>query len=304
MAVRQQLIQVAEKAPLEKVQELLMFATELGIPSLDERESTKPEEPVRIRVLYPSGGVAFDDHLPSSTPVASLLQILQGKGHPAGRLALLHGTNRLSPREELGNLTMTEDDCLYLLRRAAGVYTQLVGETDGNHKHLAKCIILGGAKVGKTSLLRAVTKQPFQEMYNPTIGVDFHISHFESDDGTKFKVQMWDTAGQPRFRTITLSYLEGASGFLFVFSLASRTSLTEAVDAFRIAEKRNSAACRTMCLIGTHADAADLEVSEEEATQVASEMEAPYFAVSCSDGGDVQSVLFAWLDAFQASLPV
>ena len=56
-----------------------------------------------------------------------------------------------------------------------------------------------------------------------TIGVDFKIKTLEIDK-KKVRLQIWDTAGQCRFRNIVKTYFQGASGILFVYSVTDRES--------------------------------------------------------------------------------
>ena len=49
-----------------------------------------------------------------------------------------------------------------------------------------------------------------------SIGVDFKVRNIEIDK-KRIKLQIWDTAGMERFRTITTSYYKGAHAFLMVF---------------------------------------------------------------------------------------
>ena len=297
-AERQELRKIAEAASLEQVQQLLAFAAELGI----EIGSEEPESLVDIRVLYPSGEVALDDQLPGRTSVGALLQKLSaGSDGTPGRLSLLCGTEVLKRGSTLKQLNLTDDDCLYLVRRSAGTYTEwtpLTGTLEAQYDHLAKCVMLGGEAAGKTALLHAFSREPFQDDIPPTIGIDFKIVNLRSEDGMKLKVQLWDTAGQARFRTITRSYLRGAEGFLAVFSVCSRASWDELLELLQAAQDINPEACRCLCLVGTHADRPGREVSEQEVLELAASKKCQHFEVSSKLRHDIDAPLFAWLDAF------
>eukprot|EP00116_Pleurobrachia_bachei_P018549 sb/3478811/ len=57
----------------------------------------------------------------------------------------------------------------------------------------------------------------------PTIGIDFKIKTVELY-GKRIRLQLWDTSGQEKFRTITHSYYRGALGIFVVYDITSRRS--------------------------------------------------------------------------------
>ena len=69
-----------------------------------------------------------------------------------------------------------------------------------------RIILIGDAGVGKSSLLRSFTDGTFFEYSDPTVGVDFFSRVIKVQDGSPIKLQLWDTAGHERFRSITRSY--------------------------------------------------------------------------------------------------
>merc|ERR1711934_731857 len=91
-------------------------------------------------------------------------------------------------------------------------------------EHLFKVVILGDSGVGKSAIIVRYAEGSYSESYTSTIGVDFKIKTLEVDRH-KCKIQLWDTAGQERFRTITNSFLRGASAMLIVFDLTNQESL-------------------------------------------------------------------------------
>ncbi|KAM3712326.1 hypothetical protein ACJW31_01G172600 [Castanea mollissima] len=75
-----------------------------------------------------------------------------------------------------------------------------------------------------TSLLRYMQKDDsYLDSYISTIGVDFEIRTVEQD-GKTIKLQIWDTAGQEHFRTITSSYYRGAHGIIIVYDVTDQES--------------------------------------------------------------------------------
>ena len=85
-------------------------------------------------------------------------------------------------------------------------------------------IIVGGSCDGKTCLWRAFKGLKFDGRVTPTIGVDFFIKKMIMSDGIEVKIQIWDTAGNKRFRNILLSYLRGSNGVIVVFDVTDKES--------------------------------------------------------------------------------
>lgn len=60
-----------------------------------------------------------------------------------------------------------------------------------------------------------------REIHDVTIGVEFGSKTLELD-GRKIKLQIWDTAGQENFRSITRSYYRSVIGALLVYDITRR----------------------------------------------------------------------------------
>lgn len=78
-----------------------------------------------------------------------------------------------------------------------------------NDSQMFKVIILGDASVGKSSVLTRLTKNTFDEQMEATIGVEFGFSCMKIEDSF-LKLQIWDTAGQESFRSITKIFYKTA----------------------------------------------------------------------------------------------
>ncbi|EQC34541.1 rab family, other [Saprolegnia diclina VS20] len=86
-----------------------------------------------------------------------------------------------------------------------------------------KYIIIGDSEVGKSSLLLQFTEQTFVGTHDLTIGVEFGAKLLDLDS-RKVKLEIWDTAGQETFLSITRSYYRGADGVLLVYDIGKRDS--------------------------------------------------------------------------------
>mmetsp|Transcript_33534 Transcript_33534/g.85808 ORF Transcript_33534/g.85808 Transcript_33534/m.85808 type:complete len:211 (+) Transcript_33534:196-828(+) len=86
-----------------------------------------------------------------------------------------------------------------------------------------KVVLIGDAGVGKTSMaLRYVTNQ-FRDKVESTIGASF-LSKTTLIDDKPFKFQIWDTAGQEKYHSLTPMYYRGAAICILAYAIDSRRS--------------------------------------------------------------------------------
>ncbi|URE45010.1 RAB GTPase [Musa troglodytarum] len=94
---------------------------------------------------------------------------------------------------------------------------------DEEYDYLFKVVLIGDAGVGKTNLLSRFARDEFSFETKSTIGVEFATRTIHVD-GKLIKAQIWDTAGQDRYRAITSAYYRGSVGALVVFDLSRRVT--------------------------------------------------------------------------------
>jgi small GTP-binding protein len=137
-----------------------------------------------------------------------------------------------------------------------------------NFDYLFKFIVIGDESVGKTCLLLYFTDKRFRTSHQVTIGVEFG-SRCVDIDGRQIKLQIWDTAGQDRFRCIVRSYYRGAAGALLVYDITKRATF-EHIATWLSEARGNADDDVVYALIGNKADLAhEREVSYEEGRQFA-----------------------------------
>ena len=90
---------------------------------------------------------------------------------------------------------------------------------------MGKVLILGNSQVGKSSILNQFTEGSFSDSMPPTLGIDYKISQI-AVGGETIKLQIWDTAGQEKFKSITENFYKGAQGIILVFDLVDRDSFS------------------------------------------------------------------------------
>ena len=84
-------------------------------------------------------------------------------------------------------------------------------------------LILGDTSVGKTSLLLNYTDNYFADSHVATVGIDYKYKNIKVND-IDVKLQIWDTSGQERFKSLTKNFLSKADGIMFVYDITSLNS--------------------------------------------------------------------------------
>ncbi|ESN96723.1 hypothetical protein HELRODRAFT_135208, partial [Helobdella robusta] len=149
-------------------------------------------------------------------------------------------------------------------------------------------VIVGDSTVGKSSLLKYFICAKFDELAEPTVGVDFFIRTIDVEPGVRIKLQLWDTAGQERFKSITASYFRNCAGVLLVFDITNRSSFSHIPDWMNNCRLHSTFTKTTFLLVGHKADLeATRQVTSREATLFADFHDMLYLETSSVDGCNV-----------------
>lgn len=150
-----------------------------------------------------------------------------------------------------------------------------------------KFLIIGESSVGKSNLLIRYINDTFEDSFITTVGVDFKTKFLEIDN-KHVKLQIWDTAGQEKFRAITNSYYRGAHGILLLFDLGNRSTF-EQIASWVESIKDKADADTFIYLVGNKCDL-EREVSKEEAEDLALQYGMKYYEASAKENINVDKV--------------
>lgn len=144
-------------------------------------------------------------------------------------------------------------------------------------------VLIGDASVGKTSILNRMSGKPFSTNEGSTIGANYQLLTNDIDD-MHVEVQLWDTAGQEKFRSLIPVYFRNAIGSIVVFDVTNRNSFKN-LDLWVNTFKEFASEDTVIIIVGNKCDLQDeIEVSEEEAIKWADSCGYLYFCVSASTG--------------------
>lgn len=151
---------------------------------------------------------------------------------------------------------------------------------------LYKILLLGSSAVGKSSLLLRFADDTFKENQISTIGVDWKIKTVDMN-GKRIKLQLWDSAGQERFRTIASSYYRGAHGVAIVFDLTDAKSF-ESLESWLEEIGEHASGSVRRILIGNKNDLEDERaVKEADARAFADNAGMQYVETSAKSASNV-----------------
>lgn len=153
-----------------------------------------------------------------------------------------------------------------------------------------KIITLGDSSVGKTSVLLRFTENTFSPTMMSTVGIDSKTRTVTFADRS-YRVQVWDTAGQEKFRTISYTFYSRADGILLVYDVTDPNSLqhvTSWMAQIRERAKKDVA----ITLIGNKTDLADSQ-DFSSGERLASTYNIKFFPTSAKTGANIEEAFMS-----------
>ena len=142
-----------------------------------------------------------------------------------------------------------------------------------------KILLIGESKVGKTCLINSYVIRSFNINQLSTVGLDFRTKKLDIQ-GKQIILNIYDTAGQERFRNLSTGYMKSADGFLVCFDLTSESTLenvTYWINSIKNTARKNA----SMLIIGNKSDLnEDREVTTEQGKEFAAKNGINYLETS------------------------
>ena len=170
--------------------------------------------------------------------------------------------------------------------------TEQDSKDDSNEESVSvtrhKIIFVGDANVGKTTIISRIMDNPFNEVYEPSIGVDFMSKNIKFR-GQNIKLQMWDTAGQEKYKGLIPSYVRNSSIVFIVYDVSVKTSFDNIpnwINFIRTIENT------TLVLCGNKIDIDEREVKKEEGEALAQKEGLAFFEVSAKTDEGIKNMFY------------
>lgn len=161
---------------------------------------------------------------------------------------------------------------------------------DKDYDYIFKLLIIGDSHVGKSSLLLKYIDNGFNENFNSTIGVDFRLKILDIDDKI-IKLQIWDSSGQDRFKSITTLYYRNCHGIIIVFDLTDRKSFENVKIWLNDIKKNCNIENVPKILVGNKSDLSlNRKIPYEEIIEFVNLIDITYIETSAKENKNIDKV--------------
>ena len=153
-----------------------------------------------------------------------------------------------------------------------------------------KILLIGDSYVGKTSLLLQYIERECPENHMATIGVEFRDKIIQIDN-KKVKLQVWDTSGQERYRSITKNFYRNADGVMFVCDVTKEKTFDNIKNWLIDSEQNANNSNFKKILVGNKIDLKEERAIDTQQLQnFANKKEMNFYETSAKDGTNVDHI--------------
>ena len=157
---------------------------------------------------------------------------------------------------------------------------------EDEYEMMAKVILIGDSSVGKTNIMSKYLKNQFNENSKATVGVEFGSKLFKLN-GHNIKAQIWDTAGQEKYKAITGAYYKGSKGAFVVYDI-TRKETFESVDKWINDLKSSGDPKLIIIIIGNKCDLEEKrEILKEQGEEKAKSFGCAFLETSALSGDNI-----------------
>ena len=151
-----------------------------------------------------------------------------------------------------------------------------------------KIIFVGDACTGKTSIINRIIDNPFNDTYEVSIGIDFMSKNIRFR-GQNIKIQIWDSAGQEKYKGLIPSYVRNSSIVFIVYDVANRDTFNNVVNWISFVKNIEKT---TLILCGNKTDLSR-DVETKEGQELASKEGILFFECSAKTNENIKNMFFS-----------
>ena len=157
-----------------------------------------------------------------------------------------------------------------------------------NELEIFNVMTLGNSAVGKTSYILRYTEKTFEEVYLTTLGIDFKTKIIKLPNNQKYRIDYYDTAGQERYKSISLNAIKNTQGVILMYDITNKKSFDAITKWMKdIIEAKGQDF--PIVLLGNKCDMEqERQVTKDEGEQLAQKYNLSFFETSNKTGKNIE----------------
>ena len=160
-----------------------------------------------------------------------------------------------------------------------------------NAERSINIILIGDTGVGKTNVFLRYFKNKFESNFISTIGLERQTKLIQYNNKC-YRVNVNDTAGQERFRSLPLTYYQNADGALLLYDITDKDSFENVRKWMDDLNNNSRMGCKqTIFLIGNKIDLPDRAVTQEDAKDLAESLGLEYYEMSAKANINIHEII-------------
>ena len=161
---------------------------------------------------------------------------------------------------------------------------------DANYDLTLKLLVVGDSSVGKTNFVMRLINNEFSKNYMTTSGIDLKATDIEIKN-KKIHIQLWDTAGQEKYKAITKNLFLKVMGALIIYDITNEASYNNLKSWVKLI-KEECGKHMQLIILGNKSDLNDeRKISKDEAINYAKEQNIEYIETSSKTGENVKKAV-------------
>ena len=161
---------------------------------------------------------------------------------------------------------------------------------DQDYEFLIKLLIIGDSTVGKTNFVSKFIESKFNENYFASTGIDLKKTSIKID-GKNIKLQIWDTAGQEKYRSMTKNLFLKSQGIIAIYDITNESSFNNLKNWMTLIQEECNIGI-PIIIVGNKIDLENKRViSKEKAMEFAKSQNIDYIETSSKTGENIDKTI-------------
>ena len=161
-----------------------------------------------------------------------------------------------------------------------------------------KVTLIGESSVGKTSIINRYTRDAFTQELESTLGANYSQKKIERH-GKKIRLDLWDTAGQEKYRAIGRHFYKDSYIVCLVYDITNKESFERIKTVWYPELKEHGEKTKILALVGNKIDKyLDEQVNEDDVKKYAEEINAINKRTSAMEGTNIEDLFNTLVDKY------